>query len=171
MSMHLRPWQQEDISTLTRYTNDWEIARWLRDAFPHPYTQADAEAFLQLCLEADPMESLLLTIDIDGEAVGSLSLSKGRDVYHRSAELGYWLARPFWGQGMMTAAVGEICRQGFSQWDILRIYAEPFANNAASRRVLEKAGFTLEGILRQNVTKAGETLDSCLYSRLRGEGL
>ena len=72
---------------------------------------------------------------------------------------------------MMTAAVGEICRLGFARWDLLRIYAEPFAGNAASRRVLEKTGFTLEGILRQSVTKAGETMDSCVYSLLREDVL
>ena len=167
----LRPWRQEDAVVLVQHTNHWEIARWLRDVFPYPYTPADASSFIQMCLTADPAENLLLAIDVEGEAVGSISLSLGRDIYRRSAELGYWLAQPFWGQGMMTAAVGEICRLGFARWDILRIYAEPFAPNTASRRVLEKAGFTLEGVLRQSVIKAGETMDSCLYSLLREECL
>ena len=106
---------------------------------------------------------------VDGEAVGSISLTLGSDVYRRSAELGYWLGKPFWGRGIMTAAVTAMCRDGFGTWDIVRIHAEPFARNAASRRVLEKAGFTLEGTLRQSVYKNGEMLDSCIYALLREE--
>ena len=165
----LRLWRESDAAAISRYANDWEVARWLRDVFPHPYTQADAAGFIQMCLTADPAADLLLAIDTAGAAVGSVSLSRGQDVYRRSAELGYWLGRSFWGQGIMSAAVGEICRRGFAQWDILRIYAGPFANNAASRRVLEKAGFTLEGVLRQSVTKGEDILDSCVYSLLREE--
>ena len=101
--------------------------------------------------------------------MGSISLTLGSDVYRRSAELGYWLAEPFWGRGLMTAAVAEMCREGFGTWDIVRIYAEPYARNLASRRVLEKAGFTLEGTLRQCVCKNGEMLDACIYALIREE--
>jgi len=93
----------------------------------------------------------------------------GSDVYRRSAELGYWLGEPFWGRGIMTAAVETMCREGFAAWDIVRIHAEAFARNAASRRVLEKAGFALEGTLRRSVYKNGEMLDSCIYALVREE--
>ena len=91
------------------------------------------------------------------------------DVYRRSAELGYWLAEPHWGKGIMTGAVRRICAEGFARWDIVRIFAEPYAYTTPSRRVLEKAGFALEGVLRQSVWKRGKLLDSCMYALLRQE--
>ncbi len=168
MEFCLRPWRLEDAPSIARLANDIEIARWLRDVFPNPYTLKDAQGFIQSCLE-NGEDSLCLAIEIDGQAVGSIGLFRGTDVYQKNAELGYWLGREFHGQGVMTQAVREICRMGFARWDIGRIYAEPYASNAGSRRVLEKAGFQLEGILRRSVYKLGETQDSCMYSLLREE--
>ena len=168
MEFCLRPWRLEDAPSIARLANDIEIARWLRDVFPNPYTLQDAQGFIQSCLE-NGEDSLCLAIEIDGQAVGSIGLFRGTDVYQKNAELGYWLGREFHGQGVMTQAVREICRMGFARWDIGRIYAEPYARNAGSRRVLEKAGFQLEGILRRSVYKLGETQDSCMYSLLREE--
>ena len=165
----LRPYCMEDIPSMVQHANSWKVARNLRDVFPHPYTEKDARDFVALCLQNEGRGQLCRTIDVGGEAVGSISLFLGNDVYRRSAELGYWLGAPFWGRGLMTAAVTAMCREGFDVWDIVRIYAEPFARNIASRRVLEKAGFTLEGTLRQSVYKNGELLDSCIYALLREE--
>ena len=106
---------------------------------------------------------------VDGQAVGSVALTRGTDVCRRSAELGYWLGRAFWGRGIMTKAVEEMCRTGFEAWDIVRIYAEPFAHNAGSRRVLEKAGFALEGVMRCGIWKNGRLRDYCMYALLRPE--
>ena len=109
----------------------------------------------------------------NGEAIGSvgLKLNGHTDMTEREdeGELGYWLGEPFWGRGIMTAAVETMCREGFAAWDIVRIHAEAFARNAASRRVLEKAGFALEGTLRRSVYKNGEMLDSCIYALVREE--
>lgn len=168
MDFSLRPWQLTDAPSAARWANDIEIARWLRDVFPHPYTLQDAECFIQSCLSAGE-DSLFLAIEIDRQAVGSIALLRGQDVYCKNAELGYWLGREFHGRGVMTQAVRQICQMGFARWDIGRIYAEPYAGNAGSRRVLEKAGFQLEGILRKSVYKRGEVSDSCMYSLLRGE--
>ena len=166
MEFRLRPWRLEDAPSTARWANDLEVARWLRDVFPNPYTLQDAEVFIQICLETGE-NNLYRAIEIDGQAVGSIALARGMDVYQKNAELGYWLGREFHGKGVMTQAVREICRMGFAQWDIGRIYAEPYAGNAGSRRVLEKAGFQLEGVLRRSVYKLGETQDSCMYSLLR----
>ena len=104
---------------------------------------------------------------MEGHAVGSIALCRGSDVYCMTAELGYWLAEDFWGKGIMTRAVQQICEEGAERWeDLLRICAEPFAHNTASRRVLEKAGFTLEGVLRKSVCKRGRVCDSCMYALL-----
>lgn len=168
MDFILRPWRREDATDVAKYANNEKIARNLRDVFPHPYPPADAENFINSCLEADESLQMFRAIEAEGRAVGSIALCRGGDVYVRTAELGYWLAEDCWGQGIMTQAVRQICREGFEQWDdLVRIYAEPYARNAPSRRVLEKAGFALEGVLRQNVFKEGEVCDSCMYALLR----
>ncbi len=106
---------------------------------------------------------------MDGEAVGSIAVTLKDDVYRKSAELGYWLAEPYWNRGIMTEAVRRICRHAFAAYDIVRIFAEPFACNTASRRVLERAGFTLEGVIKMSVYKNGRMLDSCIYALLKEE--
>lgn len=165
----LRPWRETDAEDVARYANDARVAANLRDVFPHPYTRADAESFIGMCMRSTGEGELYRAIVVDGRAAGGISVCTGSDVYRRSAELGYWLGAPFWGRGIMTAAVGQICREAFQRLDIVRIHAEPYARNGASRRVLEKAGFTLEGTLRQSVCKNGEMLDSCIYALLKEE--
>lgn len=175
MNFVLRPWKLLDAGAIVPYADDLLVAQNLRDAFPNPYTLADGERFVRSCIEREGMGQLNRVIEVDGKPAGSIGLFLGSDVYRKSAELGYWLGRPFWGRGIMTAAVKEICTLGFRTWEILRIHAEPFAENAGSRRVLEKAGFTLEGTLRSSVFKTlgrqGDNciLDSCVYGLLREE--
>ena len=154
---------------MVHHANSWKVARNLRDVFPHPYTEKDARDFVALCLQNEGRGQLCRAIDVGGQAVGTISLTVGGDVYRRSGELGYWLGEEFWGRGIMTAAVQRICREGFERFDLVRIYAEPFASNTASRRVLEKAGFTLEGVMRRGVYKDGQVLDYCMYALLRDE--
>ena len=170
MNFILRPWRREDVEDVLRYANNDKIARNLRNIFPYPYIRTDAETFIESCIAADETRQMFRAIEAEGRAVGSIALSRGGDVYARTAELGYWLAEEFWGQGIMTQAVRQICEEGFELWDdLVRVYAEPFAHNTASRRVLEKAGFTLEGVLRQSVFKRNEVCDSCMYALLRKE--
>ncbi len=170
MDFILREWRREDAADVARYADNEKIARNLRDVFPHPYALADAQGFLDICIAGDPETSLFRAIEIDGRAAGSIALCRGSDVYQKTAELGYWLAEDYWGRGIMTQAVRQLCREGFSRWDIQRIHAEPFAHNAGSRRVLEKAGFSLEGVMRRGVFKRGQVCDFCMYALLREEG-
>lgn len=167
MEFELRPWQMEDVEAVARYANNPKVAANLRDIFPYPYTRQDAEEFLQSCIHAEPSRQCFRAIVIQGEAAGSISLSFGSDIARRSAELGYWLAEPFWGQGIMTAAVRQFCEYGFASYDLVRIHAEPFVYNLASCRVLEKAGFQKEGTMRCSVYKRGVLWDSYLYARLK----
>lgn len=169
MNFTLRPWQMEDAPAIVPYADDPLVARNLRDVFPNPYALADAEEFVRDCAAREGKGQLCRAILVEGRPVGSIGLFRGSDVYRRSAELGYWLGRPFWGQGIMTAAVKEMCALGFGTWDIVRIHAKPYARNTGSRRVLEKAGFALEGIQRQSVFKEGAFLDDCIYAVLREE--
>ena len=167
MTVTLRKWDILDAGPLARCANNENIARNMRDAFPHHYTLADAEAFIDGSLPAREGAALCYAIELDGQAAGSIGLFRGSDIYRKNAELGYWLAEEYWGRGVMTDAVRQICAEGFAKWDIERVYAEPFADNAASRRVLEKAGFALEGTMRRGAYKNGAYRDWCMYALLR----
>lgn len=165
----LRPWKTGDAASAARFAGNPRIAANLRDAFPNPYTLADAQAYISSCIAGEGGRQLTRAIEICGEAAGSVGVFAGSDVYRRSAELGYWLAEPYWGQGVMTRAVRQICREAFRTLDVVRIFAEPFEGNAASRAVLEKSGFTYEGTMRSGVYKNGLVQSYCMYSLLRSE--
>lgn len=165
----LRPWRQSDVEDVAAAANDPRIAANLRNAFPSPYTLADAEWYVNDCIAQGETRQLTRAIVIGGKAAGSIGVFVKEDVYEKSAELGYWLAEPYWGQGVMTQAARQLCREAFRRFDILRIYAEPFADNLGSRRVLEKAGFTCEGTMRNGVFKNGRVRSYCMYALLREE--
>ena len=166
----LERWRENMADDIAHFADNPRIAEWLRDAFPSPYTARDAREYMQGCISAGERDRFCRAITVDGRAVGSIGVFLGGDVYFKSAELGYWLAEPFWGRGIMTRAVREVCREAFGLFPQLeRIYAEPFAGNIGSRRVLERAGFTLEGVLRKSVCKRGVLQDSCMYALLRCE--
>jgi RimJ/RimL family protein N-acetyltransferase len=112
----------------------------------------------------------VLAIATRQEAIGSIGLSPNQDVHRLTAEMGYWLGEPFWGKGIMSEAVAKFADYGFEQFGLLRIYAEPYAPNAASGRVLEKAGFVLEGRLRSSVIKDGQIIDQFMYAKVRHPG-
>lgn len=168
LPVSLRVWNNSDLPALLKYANNKAIAGNLRDAFPFPYTQKDALRFLEMALPGNP-HLLILAIDCKGEAIGSVGATLGQDVYRKNMEIGYWLAEPFWGQGIMTGVIRKFTSHLWLTYDVHRIYAEPYANNLASRKVLEKAGFSCEAIFKQNIIKHGEYLDSCIYSILREE--
>lgn len=120
----LRPWREADAASIARYADNAKIAANLRDVFPCPYAPQDAATFVESCIRQEGRGQMCRAIEVDGEAAGSIGLFLGSDVYRRSAELGYWLGEPFWGRGIMTAAVETMCREGFAAWDIVRIHAE-----------------------------------------------
>ena len=167
MDFELRKWNIEDIESVARYANNEKIACNLRDAFPYPYTLNDAKSWVESCINSSEDNKLCLAITVGNVAIGSIGVFLGSDVYSRNAELGYWLAEEYWGKGIMTAAVMQICAEAFAKYDIVRIYAEAFAPNAGSRKVLEKAGFTLEGIMKNGVYKNGQVCDYCMYALLK----
>ena len=106
-------------------------------------------------------------IEVDGAAVGGVGVRLGQDERRYTAAVGYWLGEDFWGRGIMTETVAAFTDFCFENFTLRRVSAEVFANNPASARVLEKAGFTFEGRLRNNVVKDGELLDSLLYARTK----
>ena len=161
----IRPWRLDDAESLAKHANNRKVWLALRDAFPHPYTADDATKFLQNATTVQPTTNFC--IEVDGAAVGGIGIHLGRDVHRHTAELGYWLAEELWGRGIVTEAVGAFTDFCFQNFQLRRVYAEPFANNSASARVLEKAGFIFEGRLKNNVVKDGELLDSLLYARTK----
>jgi RimJ/RimL family protein N-acetyltransferase len=161
----IRPWRLDDAASLAKHANNRKVWLGLRDLFPHPYTADDANEFLRRATSAQP--STNFCIDIDGAAVGGIGIRLGEDVHRQTAGLGYWLSEDFWGHGVMSEAVLAVTDYCFENFPLHRIHAEAYANNPASVRVLEKAGFVLEGRLRKNVIKDGEILDSLLYARTK----
>ena len=161
----LRPWRLDDAESLARHANNRKIWLGVRDLFPHPYTIQDAHEFLQRMIsEASAMK---LCIEIEGAAVGGIGVHPGEDVHRHTATVGYWLGEEFWGCGIMTEAVTVVTDFCFENFPLRRISAEVFASNPASARVLEKAGFTFEGCLKNDVLKDGKLLDSLLYARTK----
>ena len=159
----VRPWRMDDAESLTRHANNRKVWLGLRDIFPHPYTTDDAREFLGKTITAQPTTNFC--IEVDGAAVGGVGVRLGQDERRYTAAVGYWLGEDFWGRGIMTEAVAAFTDFCFENFTLRRVSAEVFANNLASVRVLEKAGFTFEGRLRNNVVKDGKVLDSLLYAR------
>ena len=144
------------------YANNPNVARQLRDRFPHPYTAADARQFIQSVAPARPTTSFAIVVG--EEAVGGTGFAPGADVERYSAEVGYWLAEPFWGRGIACEAVRLLSAYAFDTCNMLRLFALPFADNVRSIRVLEKAGYTCEATLRASSVKDGVVRDQALYA-------
>ncbi len=139
----------------------------LRDRFPWPYGLRDAEAFLSGVLAKRPETDF--AIEVDGQVAGGIGFVPGTDIERVSAEVGYWLGVAFWGRGIVTSALLAASRHAYAAYDVERVFALPFADNRASCRVLEKAGFAREGLLRSAVVKDGRLHDVAVYARLREE--
>ncbi|RYU78739.1 N-acetyltransferase [Hymenobacter persicinus] len=162
----LRPWTAADAPSLAAQANDRGVWQNLRDVFPHPYSETDAQGYISFVSAPDSAD-IHLAFEVDGAAVGSISVVFQADIYHRSAEIGYWLGRAYWGRGLATAAVQALSAYTFAHFDVCRLYATIFDRNTGSARVLTKAGYALEGRLRQSITKDGETLDGLLFASLK----
>lgn len=167
MNFDLRKWRLSDAEDLAAALNNEKILNNLRDGLPFPYTEQNARDYIASMLSQDDNETFAYAITVDDKAVGSIGAFRQSNIHRQTAELGYYLAEEYWGKGLMTEAIKKICKIIFDTTDILRIYAEPFAYNIGSRRALEKAGFALEGIMKNNAVKNGKLLDMALYSLTR----
>ena len=154
----------DDAEPLYAIANDWEIARYMRDLFPHPYAIEDARAWIERNASDDATH---FVIEVDGRVAGGIGYVRFDAERRFSAVLGYWVARRFQGRGVATAAAGSVANLAFEREDIVRLEAGVYSNNPASMRVLEKCGFEREGSLRRDVVKGDEFLDRVMYARLR----
>ena len=167
MNTAIRKWKIEDAADLAKLLNNKHILNNLRDGLPYPYTQQDAEEYIEAMLSADSTKTFAFAITVDDKAVGSIGVFRCDNIHFRTAEVGYYVGEPYWGKGIGTSAVKLACDYVFENTDIIRIFAEPFAHNTASCQILEKAGFQYEGLLRQNAVKNGKILDMKMYAKLK----
>jgi [ribosomal protein S5]-alanine N-acetyltransferase len=161
----IRPWRLDDCEAVVKYGNNRKVWLNLRDGFPHPYTLEDARTFIENTSRQDPVTFYAITTQ--QEAIGGIGISINKDVHRLTAEMGYWLGEPYWGIGFMTETVLKFSEAMFTHFGLMRIYAEPYATNPASARVLEKAGFNLEGRMSCSVIKDGKVIDQLLYAKVK----
>lgn len=169
MICKIRKWKLSDAADLAAALSNKKVQDNLRDGLPYPYTEQDGRDYISAMLSAGEEETFAFAITVDGKVIGSIGVFRQGNIHRRTAELGYYIAEEYWGKGIMTEAVKQICEYVFDKSDIIRIYAEPFAYNIASCRVLEKAGFLCEGTLRNNAVKNGKIVDMKMYSLLKTE--
>lgn len=169
MICKIREWKIADAANLAAALSNKKVQDNLRDGLPYPYTEQDGIDFISAMLSADKNDTFSFAVTIDDKAIGNIGVFRQSNIHRLTAELGYYIAEEYWGKGIMTEAVKQICEYVFASSDIIRIYAEPFAYNTASCRVLEKSGFQYEGMLRKNAVKNGKVLDMKMYSLLKEE--
>ncbi len=165
MDFILRPWCFDDVDCLIKYGSNPNITRFMSEGFSNLFTEEKAKAFIEFANSGN--NKLYRTIAINGEASGGIGVMLQPDIYCKNAELGYWLAEPYWGNNIISRAIPMMVEMAFQTYDINRVYAVPFATNAASQRVLEKADFKLEARHEKKVFKNGAFLDELVYVIIR----
>lgn len=163
LEVSLRKWQAGDEESLVENANNANIVANLRDIFPHPYTLEDAKFWVKLVQN----DATNFAIEVDGKAVGGIGILLKEDIHRKNSEIGYWLGEAYWGKGIISASVKEMVDYTFKNYDIHRIYAGIFEYNIASMRVLEKAGFQKEAILKKSLFKNGKLWDEHIYALWR----
>ena len=161
----LRPWTLADKDALTVYANNPLIAQNMMDQFPHPFTEEKAIQFIERVSSTSIPN--ILAIAVDNKVVGSIGIHPLHDIERINAELGYWLAEPYWGKGIMTEAIRQMVAYGFANFEIQRIFARPFGHNYGSQKALEKAGFILEAKFEKTFIKNGQLIDEWIYGMRR----
>lgn len=165
MKVEIRKWRKADIDNLVQYANNKNISDKLADAFPFPYTKEFGLNFIERVTNEEPTK--IFAITLDDEVVGSIGIFPATDIHRKNADIAYWIAEPFWGKGIAVKAIDLIIDYAFSTYSISRIYAKPYGSNPNSHRVLEKAGFKLEAILKNAVFKNDQYLDELIYCYTR----
>lgn len=158
----LRKWRTDDAPSLQKHADNLNICACLLDRFPSPYTLEDAEAFIAMKIDEEPVTNF--AIEINGEVAGVIGLDFRADVYRKTPLLGYWLSEQYWGRGIVPEAVKLITHYGFNNLDIICIQAAILSKNPKSMRVLEKAGYIKQGILKGSIIKNNEILDEHVYA-------
>ena len=163
-SIKLRMLKMTDKQQLATLLNNKKIWDNMRDIIPFPYTEKDAEAFIEI-VKGDAQQQVF-AIEFNSEFCGIISLILQKDIYIKSAEIGYWIGEPFWNRGITSKAVALMTQLGFEKYNINRIFAGVFEYNIASTRVLEKNGYVREGLFKKAILKNGKMWDEYIYAIL-----
>ncbi|MGI8893104.1 MAG: GNAT family N-acetyltransferase [Bacteroidia bacterium] len=161
----IRCWEAGDEQSLVENANNFNVSKNLKDSFPYPYTLNDANDWINFNILKKTKTNFALVVD--GCAVGGIGLHEKEDIFCKNMEIGYWLGEGYWGKGIVTEAAITITQYGFNNFDIERIYASVFATNKASMKVLEKADYKLEALLKKAVHKNGQVLDEYIFAKYR----
>ncbi len=162
MNIVLKKWEEPDTGALIRFAGNPQITQFMSDGFAVFSTPEGAAKFIAFANSGS--DKIYRAIEVDSQVVGGIGVLMQTDIHRKNAELGYWLAKPFWGKGIVSKAIPMLVAEAFERLDISRIFACPFHTNKASHRVLEKAGFRLEAVLEKSVFKNGEYLDEWIYA-------
>jgi RimJ/RimL family protein N-acetyltransferase len=161
----LRELCPEDAIPLAVLANNKKIFDNVRDFFPYPYTEKDAEDFIGYCQQENPVRTF--AVIYEQSLAGVIGLVLQSDVYRKTAEIGYWIGEPFWNRGIATRAVNLMVGYAFDRLDLIRLHTGVFDYNKASQRVLEKCAFKLEGIFERSIIKNDKICDEYRYARLK----
>jgi [ribosomal protein S5]-alanine N-acetyltransferase len=160
----LRPYRADDTDALCAVADDFLVARWMTRSFPHPYTRADAEWWIAVANDGVPERC---AIDVGGALAGGIGIELLGGERSGTALFGYWLGRRYWGRGIATDAARTLSDHALANPAVRRLEATVFAPNAASARVLEKSGFTLEARLpRYYLDREDAVCDGLMYGRV-----
>lgn len=164
----VRAYKIEDVASLTKAANNAEIAKWLRNTFPHPYTNEDAQNWISITQTASPLLDFAICDPSDESVIGGIGLKARDDIHYRTMEIGYWLSEDYWHRGIATEVVPAFSEWAFKNFEhVVRLEAEVFEGNLASCRVLQKAGFEFEGRQRAAIEKLGRIMNTNKYVKLR----
>jgi RimJ/RimL family protein N-acetyltransferase len=152
----------DDSKSIALHANNRKVWRNLRDLMPHPYAESDAVSFIDRTLVQERPTNFF--IEVDGAAVGGIGLKLKDDIERVGAELGYWLGEPFWGRGILSEAVPAFTQWALKEFDLIRLEAIVFEWNRPSARILEKAGYVLEGTMRRSAVKDSQVIDRWIYA-------
>lgn len=162
MQVKLRPWTINDLDVLVKLANNKNIAQYMADVFPHPYTIETGKKFIEFATTVST--SKIFAITFNSNIVGSIGLHLQNDILKKNAEIGYWLAEEYWGKGIMNEAINQIVNYGFKELDIVRIFARIYGINKASQKVIQKSNFKLEATFEKTIYKNDVFLDELIFA-------
>lgn len=162
MGITLRPYQVEDAERLSSLANNYNVARFLTNRFPHPYTIQNALDFIKNFSSENPLK--VFAIDLDGVLIGGIGLHPQEDIFSNNAEIGYWLGEAYWGKGYMPEALKLMIKYAFDNFQVNRLYCRVYGNNPKSMKVLQKCRFIEEAVFKKTLLKFGEELDEHIFA-------
>ena len=161
----IREFQNDDVESLVKQDNNAEVSKYMRDSFPYPYTKENAVEWINFFKKS--YSSLFFAITDENELIGGIGAVPQTDVHRFSAEVGFWLGQSHWNKRIISKALPLFCNYLFTNFSFNRIFANVFEGNEASRKILEKTGFVLEGIQRKSVFKNNKFVNHYIYGLLK----